>query len=65
MWTEVKRGPGTMYWKALLLIWREEKKLVEESEKDRYSEKNQEPREARRESDALCHHSLQPSDAKS
>ena len=54
-----------MYWKALLLIWREEKKLVEESEKDQYSEKNQEPREARRKSDALCHHSLQPSDAKS
>lgn len=54
-----------MYWKALLLIWGEEKKLVEESEKDRYSEENQEPREAGRNSDALCHHSLQPSDAKS
>lgn len=40
------------------------KKLIEESEKDQYSEENQEPREARRESDALCHHSLQPSDAK-
>lgn len=54
-----------MYWKALLLIWGEEKKLVEDSEKDRYSEENQEPREAGRDSDALCHHFLQPSDAKS